>query len=332
MAVDIVEFESRHDPSGGEHPAQYVFSTRNRREPVGYSISHTNPGHTPWPSLEESMDLGCRAHDFGTLPIETLASTIAGSDFSFIQLAPGKAIADIDAGPGRFSPGLAEYVARIFRRSGLRIAVLGCYINPVHPDPVERAKGVVRFAEHLRFARDFGCHIVATETGSLNADFSPHPDNKGEEAFVSFVKTMRNLAVEAERSGAMICIEGVARHTIFSPHRMRRALDEIGSPNVQVLLDPVNYLDSDNWRDCDRLIEESFELFGDRIMAIHAKDFVAGPRGPVVAPAGSGMMDYRRLLGLIKARKPYVDIILEDLRPAAMEKARLFISETWESV
>ncbi len=40
----------------------------------------------------------------------------------------------------------------------------------IHPDCHVRRKELERFKEHIRFARDFGCSIVGTETGNVNPD------------------------------------------------------------------------------------------------------------------------------------------------------------------
>ena len=130
-----------------------------------------------------TLTLGARAHDFGKLPVDQLAEKIAAKGLTSVQLALAKAIDGIVSDTGGLSPGLATHVRDAFQRHGVRIAVLGCYVNLVHPDFAERSKLLARFKEHLRFARDFGCSVVATETASLNADWSPHPDNGGEAAF-----------------------------------------------------------------------------------------------------------------------------------------------------
>ena len=130
-----------------------------------------------------TLTLGARAHDFGKLPADQLAEKIAAKGLTSVQLALAKAIDGINSDTGGLSPGLATHVRDAFQRHGVRIAVLGCYVNLVHPDLAERRQLLTRFKEHLRFARDFGCSVVATETASLNADWSPHPDNGGEAAF-----------------------------------------------------------------------------------------------------------------------------------------------------
>jgi L-ribulose-5-phosphate 3-epimerase len=267
------------------------------------------------------MGFGCRAHDFGRLPPEELAERAARTGFSFVQLALSKAVAGLDARLGSLSPGLAAGVGGAFRSRGLRVAVLGCYINPIHPDPSERRDSVDRFKEHLRFARDFGCSIVATETGSLNADCSPHPANGGGQAFSALVGTLEELAAEAERSGVFACIEGVASHVASTPARLKAVLDAVGSNRLGVLLDPVNLLTPENHGCQDAIMEECFELFGDRVLAVHAKDFAVESGRLRVVPAGTGGLDYGRLFRLLAALAAPVDLIVEDLRPADMAGA-----------
>ena len=50
----------------------------------------------------------------------------------------------------------------------------------------------------------------------------------------------------AEQYGVTVAIEPVARHIVYDAKRARLVLDEIGSHNLQILLDPVNMLSMDN--------------------------------------------------------------------------------------
>ena len=198
------------------------------------------------------MRLGVRAHDFGKLPVEELAGRIAGKGFTCVQLAPPKAIAGFDADLGRISPGFAGHVKEAFQRQQLQIAVLGCYINLADPDAGQRQQQLDRFKEYLRLARDFGCSVVGTETGSINPDYSFHSGNRGEEAFQTVLSGVRELVAEAERFGVFVGIEGVERYVISDPPRIRRLIDGIGSNNLQIIFDPVNLLSVENYRRQDR--------------------------------------------------------------------------------
>jgi sugar phosphate isomerase/epimerase len=172
------------------------------------------------------LNLGVRAHDFGKLPLAHLAAQIAAHGLTCIQLAPAKAIADFGA-DDPLTPEFAAQVRDAFARHGIAIAVLGCYINLGDRDPAQRQRSLERFKEHLRVARAFGGAVVGTETGSVNSDYSRHPDNAGEAAFQTVLSGVRELAREAEKSDAIVAIEGVERYVISSPRRLRRLADEV---------------------------------------------------------------------------------------------------------
>jgi sugar phosphate isomerase/epimerase len=272
------------------------------------------------------MRIGVRAHDFGKLPADDLARRIAAKGLTCVQLAVSKAIEGLDLKPGDMNPGLAWHVGQAFQRHGVQIAVLGCYINPIHPDPQKRAELLGVFKEHIRFARDFGCSIVGLETGSVNADGSPHPNNHGELAFHQMITSIATLVEEAEKFGVIVCIEGVTSHTVSTPAKMRQVLDTIKSNNLQVIFDPVNLLSIDNYKDQDRVMKESFDLFGDRIAIIHAKDFKVEGSTLRQIRTGQGDLNYKLLLGWIKARKPEISILLEEASESTAEGCIRFIS------
>src|SRR5690554_1433049 len=112
------------------------------------------------------MGIGILAHNFGRMGYRELAEQVGNEGFSCIQLALAKAFTDVDSGLGKLSPGLARTIRGTYQEHGVRIASLGCYINTIEPDEVNRRNNIDRFKEHLRFARDFGTSIVATETGN----------------------------------------------------------------------------------------------------------------------------------------------------------------------
>jgi L-ribulose-5-phosphate 3-epimerase len=272
------------------------------------------------------LTFGVRGHDFGKAPAAELARKIAAKNFTCLQLALSKALSEPDCSPGQLNPALAKHIARAFAAQNIDIAVLGSYINPVHPDPGQRAAGLGRFEEHLRFAADFGCRIVGTETGSVNADCSFHPDSRTATVFKEICSSVAQLVETAERHGAFVAVEAVIRHTIYSPKRMKQLLDSIGSDHLQVIFDPVNLLDIDNYQKQDRIIEESFELFGDRMLVLHAKDFQIADGTLKTVPAGQGLLNYQLLIKLIKQAKPYIYTLFEDTKPEELEASRQYLT------
>ncbi len=275
------------------------------------------------------MNLGVRAHDFGKLPVEELARQIASHGLNCIQLAPVKALAGFDNDTAGIDLGFAAEVRETFRRHGIHISVLGCYINLGDRDAASRRPQLERFKHHLRAAKAFGCPIVGTETGSLNTDYSRHPDNGGDEAFGIVLESVRELVREAEKCDAIVCIEAVERYVISSPQRLRRLVDEIASPHLKVIYDPVNLLWSTN---CEReaaILDDAHRLLGEHVWILHAKDYTIENGSFRELSAGQGRLDYRKVLHWAKTRPQPIDILLENTHPSSIAQTIGFVQQAY---
>jgi sugar phosphate isomerase/epimerase len=263
------------------------------------------------------MAYGTLAHVPGKLPLAELVGRLqANEELDFVQLALSKAVADIDTGIGRLNPGMAHHIGEAFSKAGIRIGVLGCYINPVHPDPAARQLEIKRFKEHIRFAHWLGVPTVATETGDLEL----HSDE--EAGWSILLETVKELVEEAEKWGVHIGLEPVSTHTLSTPEKMRRILDDIPSSNLGVVFDPCNLVDKQHLELQDDMVEKSFRLFGDRIVLVHIKDIIvtepgAGWGGAAwdYVQAGKGIFHAKEFFVKLREHKPFVDISLEALKP-----------------
>lgn len=276
------------------------------------------------------MNLGVRAHDFGTLPVDELAAQIARHGLSCIQLAPAKALAGFDGGLEQLNPASAHQVRDVLQRHGITVSVVGCYINLGDRDPARRRPQLERFKAHLRFARDLGCAVVGTETGSLNSDFSRHPENQGEEAFQIVLASVRELVREAETCGVCVGIEAVERYVISSPLRLRRLIDEVNSPHLQVIYDPVNLLCATNHTQQDAIMAEAQTLLGNRIRVVHAKDFTIVDGQFAERPAGQGQLHHPQLMRWLK-QHPSMDVLLENTQPATISETVAFMRRAYQA-
>jgi sugar phosphate isomerase/epimerase len=274
--------------------------------------------------------IGLRAHDYGCLPPAELARTLAACGADSAQLALSKAFLCPPAA-GSLSPGYARSVGKTFGEQGVAIAVLGCYINPVHPDRDERERGLRLFEEHLRFCRDFGCSLVGTETGSCNPDSSWHPDTKKRETFDLLCASVERLLNTAEKCGAMAGIEGVAdRHTLSSIKLMGELAERLPSPALAFIYDPVNLIPEGGLA-CgqEEFFREALDVLGSRIAAVHLKDFrMEGGKKTGDLPAGTGELDWPCLLKLLMEKKPGIDLLLENSGPGTGRGCIGFLRET----
>lgn len=277
---------------------------------------------------EDMLHFGLRAHDFGCLPVETLADKIQAFGPASVQLAPSKAFPGIPASQGYLNAEFAKRVKKVFATRGMTIAVVGCYINPVHPDADELERQLCRFEESLRYARDFGCSLVGTETGSLNPDSSWHPGTREERTFDRLCVSVERLVRVAEHYGSIVALEPVAdKHTVSSIERTQALIKRIDSPALGIIFDPVNLIPQTGLEESQAaFFERAFDAFGSRIVAIHAKDFrVENGRKLEAVAAGLGQMDFATFFRLLQARKSDIDVLLENVSPATAAAALAFV-------
>ncbi|MBN2547395.1 MAG: sugar phosphate isomerase/epimerase [Spirochaetes bacterium] len=280
------------------------------------------------------MNLGVRAHDAGKCRLEDFelfAQKISSYGFKSIQLAMQKSIEGLSLKPGYLNPGIANYIRKALDKNGLYTAVLGCYINPVHPDKNIRRMHLDTFKDHIKFARDFGCSVVGTETGSINPDCSYNQGTYTDQVFNEFIKSIVELVEEASKFGVFVAIEAVANtHTIDTPERMKRVIDIVKSDNLQVIFDPVNMLDDNNINKQDDMIKESFDLLADRMVVIHAKDFIIDNGKRKRVPAGRGLFNFELFFKLLKEYRPYITVLLEDSKPDSFADSMSFINGIYD--
>ncbi len=255
-----------------------------------------------------------RGHDLGgKQKFDEFLEKVSKNNINLIQLAFKKSITDINFDTGHYNPGLGYYIRKKLDENNIHIAVLGCYINPTTPDESARQANVKRFIEHLKYAKAIGADMVGTETGRLDPDFKIVPGTYTETCYQLLLKSMREIVSAAEKLGVIVGVEGVATHTLYSPEMMKRFLEDIDSPNVEIILDPVNLLDRNNYTEQEAVIDKAFRYYGERISVMHIKDFKLDENGDVAfEQVGDGLFNYEPLFKHLKNEKPYITMLIEN--------------------
>ncbi len=277
--------------------------------------------------------LGLRLHDGERLPLEELLPLVREKGFTCVHMALTKSMKGVPCTPAALTPGYAAYLRRQFDQNGLDVAVLGNYLNLADPDPDALAAAQELYFAHLRFASWLGCGVVGTETGAPNREYRFCPECRSEAALETFLRNLEPVVRRAENWGVTLAIEPVAKHIVWNPRRCRRVLDSIASPNLQVILDPVNLLDEENVDRAGEVIAEALELLGPDVAVVHLKDFRRAPDGSLRAVgAGTGEMDDRPILRYLKAEKPFVYATLENTTPENAAACRAALQQLYEEV
>lgn len=279
------------------------------------------------------MSFGMRGHDLGgKQSFSEFLEKVSKNNINLVQLAFKKSISDIDFSMGNYNPGLGYFIKKNLDKNDIHVAVLGCYINPTNPIESKRQEAVKTFIEHLKYARAIGADMVGTETGRYEPNLKIVPYTYTEGTYQLLLKSMREIVSAAEKLGVIVGVEGVATHTLYSPEMMHRFLCDIDSPNVEVILDPVNLLDINNYKEQEKVIDRVFEYYGERVSVLHLKDFKIEDNQVKYEQVGEGLFNYEHLFSHIKAKKPHITMLIENSNEARYKSDCEYLSKIYDSV
>lgn len=281
------------------------------------------------------MQIGIRLHDVNTnldLELQTMearAATARAEGFSCVHLALSKVVKGAVFDNCALNEGLAMYAKRVFAQNELDVAVLGCYLNLAHPDP-EKLKDIQsRYFGHLRVAALMGAGVVGTETGAPNPEYKMDANTHTREALESFIRGLAPVVERAEHWGVSVAIEPVWKHIVYDADRAVKVLEAIKSPNLRIILDPVNLIYPGNADRKERVIGDAIDKLGEHVAVVHLKDFIREGDGLRSVAAGTGEVDYTQILRFIKERKPCIQATLENTDNSSAVQAREFLERLY---
>ena len=281
------------------------------------------------------LQIGIRLHDVNTTrdrafqTLEERAKTAREEGFCCVHLALSKVMPGVTFDEAAMTEGLAMHVKRVFARNELDVAVLGCYLNLAHPDPVKLREIQSGYYANIRVAALAGAGTVGTETGAPNAAYKYEPACHGPEALHSFLRGLEPVVAEAEKRGVTLAIEPVWTHIVWNADRALEVIRAMGSRNLRIIFDPVNLLSPENVDDRERVIGEAMDKLCDPIAVVHIKDFLPENGRLKNVAAGDGLMDYSAILAFLKARKPFVQATLENTDDTNAVQAREHIERLY---
>lgn len=277
------------------------------------------------------MQIGIRLHDTKKLPLGERLKNVHEQGFCCGHLALSKVIDEYSVGVSALTPGFALYLKNLFAKNELDVAVLGCYLNLANPNEEKLREITEKYKAHIRFASLLGCGVVGTETGNPNETYTYDEEKSHtEESLDLFIKNVTPVVEYAERMGVILAIEPVFTHIVCNPERARKVLDAIQSPNLQIILDPVNLLHISNYQNQKEIVKEAIELLGKDVAVVHIKDYIVEQGKLVSVAAGKGNMDYSDLMKFIKNDKPFIHATLEDTVPENAVWAKEYIQKLWK--
>ncbi|KAF1297466.1 AP endonuclease [Enterococcus sp. JM4C] len=274
-------------------------------------------------------NLTVRGHDLSGLQSHNrmdLPAKIRKVGIHNVQLALAMSFPEIPSGKEHLSPGFGTYIKNSFMQEEVQIAILSCYINMIHPNEEVREEVLQKFESYLKYAKYFGASMVASETGNVLEEIVYTEKNFTSEAFEQAVTSIQRLVAYGEKVGMMVGIEPGLNHPVYSVEKMNEVVQRIDSEYLGVILDATNLITAENYADQVSILQQAFTLFGEKIVAIHLKDFVIEDGKVVPTAVGEGLMDVKGMLEVINQNKPLINIVLEETKDEKIAQAKQYIA------
>ena len=151
--------------------------------------------------------------------------------------------------------------------------------------------------------------------------------NFTDEAFNDMVQVIRRLVKVGEEQQTLIGIEPGLNHPLYSLERVEQLIQQIDSDYLGIILDPTNLITSETYQNQVALVQEAFERFGEKIVAVHLKDYQVQKDQIVPVNLGTGLIDYPAICRLIAKEKPGLFVVLEETKDQAIHKAVQLIEQ-----
>lgn len=255
------------------------------------------------------LNLGVRAHDIQAASREELGEKLAYYQFSHIQFAVKKSFPAYAPTLRSVSSGTASFIGDYLQNLGIKISILGCYVNLASPDEAIRQQAIADFKHHIYLAKDYHAAVVGTETGSVGHGYTTA--NFTEEAYIAARSSIMEMVAYAEHLGVTVGIEAGINHPLYTSDLAKRLISEVQSPNLKIIMDCANLISTDNYQEQERVVYRALNDLHDDICSMHLKDFIIENQQVRIVPVGTGWMKYDQILQFLKKDKPLMFASLE---------------------
>ena len=276
--------------------------------------------------------IGCRTHDYGQGTMAELATRISPDGYETMQLALKKALTDVEDLLSYLTDQNAEAIHKALEAQNLTVSVLGAYLNYAGTDGDLRGSRLDILKGHLKIAKTLGARMVGTETGSINDDYTWNDLNHGPDAFETFKASVTKVMPLTEEYDTYFAVEAVSTHIIHTPERMNALVRAVDHERLKVIFDISNLMTPENQHQQDDMIIEMFKLLGDKIWAVHVKDFDFEDGKKVIVPLGTGKLNIDLLLKQVSQSPEVVDMMAEDVRTPYLASSCALISKKIEAL
>lgn len=228
--------------------------------------------------------------------------------------------------PAGCDAALARRVRRACAGSGLGLAAVSGYANPLRPELAPMGSSVAQLADLARLLPELGARSLVSWDGTYAAGIGgAHPDNPGPAAWDALRRHVDDLLPLLDAVDGVLVLEPFFSHVLATPARAAALCREVGSPYLRLVLDAPNMLPPATWGDQAARIAAAVATLAPFVGLVHLKDMrLVGGALDMPGP-GQGILDYPALLGAIAEAGLSAPLIVEHVSLEQAPAARSFV-------
>ncbi len=272
------------------------------------------------------MEIGIFARTFEAPSLAGVLDAVASHDIRHIQLNTScMGLSDM---PDGLDTAACKKARQEIDDRNIKVVSLSATYNMIHPDPAARSRGMRRLAVLASRAAELGADLLTLCTGTRNPDnmWRDHPQNSSAEAWSDLLVAMEQAVALAEEYDVRLGIEPEVSNVVSSPGKARELMDAMRSNRITIVMDGANVFPKGTIHRQQEILDQAFDLLGDRIALAHAKDLSRDGEAGHEA-AGAGLLDYDYYLQLLHQSGYRGAVVLHSLTPEQVPGCVRFLQE-----
>ena len=277
------------------------------------------------------MEIGIFARTFEEPSLAAVLDRVAAHGIRYIQLNTScMGLSDM---PDGLDAAACAQARREIDARNIEVVSLSATYNMIHPDPAARAQGMRRLGILASRAAELGTNLLTLCTGTRNPTnmWQHHPQNNSPEAWSDLLDAMGQALTTAEEHDLHLGIEPEVANVVNSPQKARQLLDTMRSDRLTIVMDGANVFPKGTIQRQRQILDEAFDLLGDRIALAHAKDLSRDGEAGHEA-AGTGLLDYDHYLHLLHQSGYRGAVVLHSLTPAQVPGCVRFLQQKLQDI
>jgi sugar phosphate isomerase/epimerase len=232
--------------------------------------------------------------------------------------------------PAGCDAAMARRISRACAESGLSIAAVSGYANPLRPSEAPMGSSFEQLADLIELLPRLDARRIISWSGNCAPElFDDHPDTHTDAARELLHDRIDELLPLLDESEAILLLAPHYRHVLGQPALIAEFCAELNSPYLRVVLDLASLLPPEAWGRQAELIPAAVASLTPYVGMIQLRDVRLRDGQPELCGPGQGKLDYRRLLRALRDAELTVPTVIAQVDLPHAAAARRYVFDRW---